>query len=143
MKLFIRYFFKTVRLLLGPVVLFVDWITSPRGIKRDPAAQREIDAATSRMVLYRFKTCPFCIKVHRACKRLSLRIESRDAQHDIAARNELLQATGKVQVPCLKITAADGSVSWLQESNAIIKYLQGRFGSETVDASDEAIPHTK
>ncbi len=143
MRLFIRYFFKTVRLLLGPVLLFTNWITTPRGIIRDPATQRDIDAATSRMVLYRFKTCPFCIKVQRTCKRLSLTIASRDAQHDIAARNELLQATGKVQVPCLKVTSSDGSVSWLQESNAIIDYLQGRFGSETADSSAEAIPHTK
>ena len=67
------------------------------------------------------------MKVRRACKRLSLRIEIRDAQHDANARQELLQAADKVQVPCLKITAADGSVTWMPESDVIVNYLQGRF----------------
>jgi len=129
MKPLIRLFFKTIHLLVGPILLFTNWITTPRGIVRSPAAQQTVDAATRQLVLYKFRTCPFCIKVHRACKRLSLNIETRDAQHNADAREELLQATGKVQVPCLKITSADGSIAWLLESNAIIDYLQGRFAS--------------
>ena len=48
---------------------------------------------------------------------------------DADARQELLQATGKTQVPCLKIVGADGSVRWMQDSGAIIQYLQERFAS--------------
>ena len=129
MKPLIRLFFKTVRLILGPILLFTNWITTPRGVVRSPEAQQAVDADTRQLVLYKFKTCPFCIKVQRACKRLSLNIETHDAQHDAEIRQELLSATGKVQVPCLKITAADGSITWLQESATIINYLQEQFAA--------------
>jgi glutaredoxin len=127
MKWFIRLFFKTVRLVVGPILLLMEWLTSPKGVVRSPEAQRAVDAATRQLTLYQFRTCPFCIKVRKACKRLSLTIAQRDAQHDAAARAELLAATGKAQVPCLKIVAADGSATWMLESEAIIQYLQARF----------------
>lgn len=127
MKLLIRLFFKTIRLIVGPILLLINWLTTPRGIVRSPETQQAVDTATRQLVLYKFKTCPFCIKAQRACKRLSLNIETRDAQHNADTREELLQATGKIQVPCLRITAADGSIAWMLESNAIIDYLQGRF----------------
>lgn len=127
MKPLIRLFFKIVRLVVGPILLFAEWLTTPRGIIRNTESQQAVDTATRGFVLYQFKTCPFCMKVRRACKRLSLKIETRDAQHNPAVREELLLATGKVQVPCLKITNADGSVTWLLESGAIIDYLQSRF----------------
>jgi glutaredoxin len=129
MKPLIRLFFKIVRLVVGPILLFTDWLTTPRGVVRSTEAQLAVDAATHGFVLYQFKTCPFCMKVRRTCKRLSLKIETRDAQHNPDVREELLQATGKVQVPCLKITAADGGITWLLESDAIIEYLQSRFAA--------------
>ncbi|MBI3560620.1 MAG: glutathione S-transferase N-terminal domain-containing protein [Gammaproteobacteria bacterium] len=130
MKLPIRLFFKTVRFVVGPILLVMHWITTPRGIVRNPAAQHSVDAAARQLVLYKFRTCPFCLKVQRECKRLSLNIETRDAQHNVAARQEILQATGKVQVPCLKILNPDNSVRWMSESNAIIAYLQGQFANQ-------------
>jgi glutaredoxin len=129
MKQIVRLFFKILRRILGPILLAIDWITTPRGVVRSPQAQQAVDAATRTLTLYQFKTCPFCMKVRRASKRLSLRIDTRDAQHDAAARAELQQATGKVQVPCLRIVAADGSVRWVPESDAIVNYLQGRFAA--------------
>jgi len=127
MKQLVRLFFKTIRIILGPVILFVDWITTPKGMIRDAAGQQAVNAAAQQLTLYQFKTCPFCMKVRRASKRLSLNIEKRDAQHSADARRELQQATGKTQVPCLKIVGADGSVRWMQDSGAIINYLQERF----------------
>jgi glutaredoxin len=127
MRLLVRLFFKTIRIIVGPIMLFVDWLTTPRGVLRDAAEQQAVNDATRQLTLYQFKTCPFCMKVRRAGKRLSLNIVKRDAQHNAEARQELQQATGKTQVPCLKIVAADGSVSWMQDSGAIIQYLQGRF----------------
>ncbi len=129
MKTLVRLFFKTVRLVLGPILLFADWITTPRGRVRDAAAQQAVDDATRQMTLYQFKTCPFCMKVRRTAKRLSLTIATRDAQHDADARAELLQATGRVQVPTLKIVGPDGAVSWMSESDKIVHYLQERFGA--------------
>lgn len=130
MRSLIRLFFKLVRLIVGPLLLLGNWITTPRGIVRNAADQLAIDQATGSMTLYQFKTCPFCIKVRRASKRLSLRIATRDAQHDAVARQELLTATGKVQVPCLKIVAADGSAVWMPESGEIIRYLHERFAGQ-------------
>jgi len=121
MRLLVRLFFKTIRIIVGPIMLFVDWLTTPRGVLRDAAEQQAVNDATRQLTLYQFKTCPFCMKVRRAGKRLSLNIVKRDAQHNAEARQELQQ------VPCLKIVAADGSVSWMQDSGAIIQYLQGRF----------------
>lgn len=127
MKQLVRLFFKTIRIILGPIILFVDWITTPKGMIRGATAQQAVNDATQRLTLYQFKTCPFCMKVRRASKRLSLNIEKRDAQHNADARRELQQATGKTQVPCLKIVGADGSVRWMQDSGSIIQYLQERF----------------
>ena len=126
----IRLFFKIVRLIVGPVLLLAEWITTPRGVVRNAADQQAIDQAADMLTLYQFKTCPFCIKVRRACKRLSLPIATRDAQHDAVARQELLTATGKVQVPCLKIVAADGTAVWMPESGEIIRYLHARFAAQ-------------
>ena len=120
----------TIRLIVGPILLFVDWITTPKGMIRGAAEQQAVNEATRQLTLYQFKTCPFCMKVRRAGKRLSLNIEKRDAQHNADARQELLQATGKTQVPCLRIVGADGSVRWMQDSGAIIQYLQERFASQ-------------
>jgi glutaredoxin len=129
MKPLVRLFFKTIHSIVAPIMLFGDWLTTPKGMLRGAAEQQAVNAATRQLTLYQFKTCPFCMKVRRASKRLSLNIEKRDAQHNAAARQELLQATGKTQVPCLKIVGADGSVRWMQDSGAIIQYLQERFAS--------------
>ena len=129
MKWFFKYFFKTIRIILGPVVLFVDFITTPRGIIRPEDEQNKIDQEASNLVLYQFQTCPFCIKVKRNNKRLSLKIETRDAQHNSTYRNELLQGGGQIKVPCLKIIDEKGKDRWMYESEDIMEYLQDRFAA--------------
>lgn len=129
MRFFFKYFFKTIRIILGPVILLVDWITTPRGIKRPPEEQQKVDQAVSNFVLYQFKTCPFCIKVKRNNKRLSLNIETRDAQHNPEHREELLKGGGQVKVPCLRIVDNNGNDQWMYESDEIMKYLQDRFAA--------------
>jgi len=129
MKWFFKIFFKIIRLIIGPIILFIDWITTPRGIKRPQDEQQKIDQEVSSSVLYQFKTCPFCIKVKRNNKRLSLKIETRDAQHNSIHREELLQGGGQIKVPCLKIIDANGKDSWMYESNDILQYLQERFAA--------------
>ena len=129
MKWFFKYFFKTLRLIIGPIILFVDKVTTPRGIKRPEDEQQKIDDEVKSLVLYQFKTCPFCIKVKRNNKRLSLKIETRDAQHNQTYREELLQGGGQVKVPCLRIVDDKGNDSWMYESDEIMKYLQDRFAA--------------
>lgn len=114
---------------MGPIILFIDKITTPRGVKRPEQQQQEIDKEASKLVLYQFKTCPFCIKVKRNNKRMSLKIETRDAQHNITHREELLSGGGQIKVPCLKIVDEKGNDSWMYESNEIMQYLQDRFAA--------------
>ena len=129
MKVFFKIFFKTVRLIVGPIILFLDKVTTPKGIKRPEEEQQKIDNEVTNLVLYQFKTCPFCIKVKRNNKRLSLKIETRDAQHNQTYREELLQGGGQIKVPCLKIVDNKGNDSWMYESDEIVQYLQDRFAA--------------
>jgi glutaredoxin len=135
MKWLIRLFFKTVRAVIGPIMLLGDRLTRPRAIERREDAQQKVDRQTASLVLYQFKTCPFCIKVRRTIHRLSLNIETRDAQHNVYHRAELLEGGGKIKVPCLKITDEQGHVTWMYESQAIIDYLYTRFGDGEVAAA--------
>jgi glutaredoxin len=127
MKPVIRAFFQTLRLVLGPVMLLKERLTNPEGVQRDAAAQTAVDQQCQSLALYQFNTCPFCIKVRQEMRRLSLPIEKRDAQHNAANREELLQSSGATKVPCLKITEANGQTRWLQDSNAIVAHLRERF----------------
>jgi len=127
MRLFFKYFFKTIRIILGPVILFGNFITMPKGVKRPEEQQKMIDSETKNLTLYQFKTCPFCIKVKRMISRLSLNIETLDAQHDQQVREELLSYGGKIAVPCLKITDEHGETLWMYESSIINQYLEQRF----------------
>lgn len=127
MKTIVRTFFKTLRVVLGPFVLFWEWLRRPRGVVREPAAQATVNLQCASLVLYQYTTCPFCIKVRQEMRRLSLPIERRDAQKDPAHRQALLQGGGAAKVPCLKITDAAGQSQWLYDSAAIIDYLRARF----------------
>lgn len=127
MKLIIKLFFRTLRVILIPFVLLWEVVTTPKGVVRAADAQAKIDEQTRSMALYQFKTCPFCIKVRREIARLSLHIELRDAQHDAKHREALLQGGGSLQVPCLRITDAQGNSQWMYESSEINAYLHKRF----------------
>jgi glutaredoxin len=127
MKTVIRAFFRTLRVVLGPVMLLKERLTQPPGVQRAPAAQAAVDQQCQSLALYQFSTCPFCIKVRQEMRRLSLPIEKRDAQHNTANRDALLQGSGATQVPCLQITETDGQTRWLQDSATIVAYLRERF----------------
>lgn len=125
-----RLFFKTLRLVLGPFMLIWEMITRPKGLVRPAAAQAKVDQACQSLVLYQYKTCPFCIKVRQEMCRLSLKIERLDAQPAGKNRDELINGAGKAKVPCLKITDQAGNSQWLTDSSKIKAYLQGRFDSD-------------
>jgi glutaredoxin len=129
MKTVIRTFFRTLRIVLGPVMLLKERLTQPAGVVREPAAQASVDQQCQSLALYQFSTCPFCIKVRQEMRRLSLPIEKRDAQHNSTHREALLEGSGATQVPCLKITDANGQTRWLQDSGAIVAYLRERFAA--------------
>jgi len=127
MRMIIKLFFRLVRLMLHPVMLAWEVLTTPRGIIRDPLSQLKVEDESRNLVLYQFKTCPFCIKVRREINRLSLPIEMRDAQKNQQNREELLRGGGQIKVPCLKIKDEQGVTQWMYESNEIKQYLHQRF----------------
>ena len=127
MKIFIRTFFKTLRVILGPVMLLKEALTRPKGIVRPNAVQQQADLQCRKLVLYQYKTCPFCIKVRQEISRLSLDIKRIDAQADGTDRQALLKGGGQAKVPCLKITDDTGNSQWLYDSEKIVAFLRGRF----------------
>lgn len=118
---------KVIRWILGQIILVVDFLTSPKSVVREAAAQKAIDDETATLSLYQFKACPFCVKVRRHLKRHALHIELRDAKAESDFKAELIREGGRHKVPCLRIEKLDGSVEWLYESNDIITKLNNKF----------------
>lgn len=129
MKTVVRAFFKTLRIVIGPFMLLGEFVTRPKGMVRPAASQAEVDQQCASLVLYQYKTCPFCIKVRQEMRRLALKVERLDAQHAETHRDALISGGGMAKVPCLKITDPAGNTQWLYESGEIIKYLRSRFAS--------------
>ena len=127
MRIVIRYFFRFIRLLLTPVMLISETLTTPKPMVRSAEGQARVEQACKRMALYQFRACPFCIKVRKEMQRLNLPIEQRDAQQVQEHRDALLSGGGKLKVPCLQITSEDGQVEWMYESETINRYLHEQF----------------
>ena len=116
-----------IRWILGQIILVLDFLTSPKAVVRETAAQQAVDDVTATMSMYQFKTCPFCVKVRRELKRHALHVELRDAKNDAELKAELVREGGRHKVPCLRIENADKSVEWLYESSDIIARLKSQF----------------
>jgi glutaredoxin len=125
-----------VRAILGALILLLNWIFTPKSIKREASEQAAIDAQTAKLALYQYAACPFCVKVRRAMKRNTLNIETRDAKRNEQFKEELLAGGGRLKVPCLRIEEDNGDVRWMYESGDIISYLEERFNP--VDAETSA-----
>lgn len=128
MRTLIRYFFRGLRVLLAPVMLVSEKLSTPKTVTRPPEEQAQVDEACKDLALYQFRTCPFCIKVRKEMARLGLSIEKRDAQLDPEHKKALQEGGGRVKVPCLKIRHADGREEWMYESDTINAWLHQRFG---------------
>jgi glutaredoxin len=118
---------KPIRAAVGGAVLFFDRTFSPEPIERAPERQKEIDRETSKLALYEFEACPFCVRVRREMRRLALNIERRDVAKSKKFEEELLAGGGEYQVPCLRIELPDGKVQWMYESADIVRYLRERY----------------
>jgi glutaredoxin len=125
-----------IRAILGALILFFNWVFTPKSIKREASEQTLIDVETKKLALYQYAACPFCVKVRRAMKRNALNIETRDAKRSEQFKEELLQGGGQLKVPCLRIEDDNGDVRWMFESGDIISYLEQRFN--TNDTETEA-----
>ena len=114
---------KVIRLILGYIILLVDYVTRPKPVIRDKSVQKKINNKTLNMSLYQFKLCPFCVKVRRNIRKYSLNIEIKDAKNNKKNREDLDQIGGKLKVPCLRIKKNNENDLWLYESKDIIKFL--------------------
>jgi len=125
-----------IRWILGRIILLLDFIFTPRGVKRSAPQQAIADEQCLSLALYQFAACPFCVKVRRQMKRLSLNIELRDVKNNAQFNTELTEQGGRHKVPCLRITKANCSVQWLYESSDINAYLTQQFSTELVLCQD-------
>lgn len=71
------------------------------------------------LVLYKYDTCPFCIKVRWGLRRLGLQVPMRDTRREEGVYQELMQLGGSTQVPALSV---NGEVMY--ESSEILSFLQ-------------------
>jgi glutaredoxin len=119
---------KALRVGLGQLIVFGDWISRPAKKKRDAAAQAQVEQQAKGLVLYQFHACPFCVKTRRTLHRLNVPVALRDAKNDAQHRQALLEGGGRVKVPCLRVEE-QGEVTWMYESKDIIAYLDKRFAA--------------
>jgi len=124
--MFIKAFIlKTVRNALGMVIVFADWVSRPKALKRTQEHQKRAQETVEGLSLYQFFACPFCVKTRRAIHKLNVDIELRDINKNHTFRQELEEHGGRVKVPCLRIEKGD-EVLWMYESNDIIQYLESK-----------------
>ncbi|QTD35139.1 glutathione S-transferase N-terminal domain-containing protein [Pseudomonas fluorescens] len=121
-------FVKALRVGLGQLIIFVDFLTRPGKKQRPAAAQAQVDAAARDLTLYQFHACPFCVKTRRSLRRLNVSVALKDAKNNEQDRQTLLEQGGKIKVPCLRIEE-NGQTTWMYESNTIIEYLNKRFAA--------------
>lgn len=114
-----------IRWVLGRIILFFDFIFSPKKPKRSVDLQAEIDQNTAHLSLYQLPACPFCVKVRREIKRNGLNITLKNINKNESFREELIEEGGKRTVPCLRIVdEKNKQVRWMYESSIINQYLQ-------------------
>lgn len=75
--------------------------------------------AKRELALYYYDSCPYCEKVLRFMHEHNLRIPLKNTLKVPAHRQELIEAGGKSQVPCLFINGNP-----MYESDDIIKWLR-------------------
>ena len=78
--------------------------------------------------LYRYDGCMWCGLVERNLAELGVELALRDVRVDPSNLRDLVDATGRQTVPCLRI-AEPGGDRWMHESSVIIAYLQDRFAT--------------
>ena len=77
--------------------------------------------------LFKTDLCGFCYRVRGFMDDHGIEVPLRDVNSDAEAFRELLQATGRTTVPCLRIERGD-EVQWMFESMDIIRYLAAHHG---------------
>ncbi len=95
--------------------------------QKDKQKDEQKIAQQERYQLFKTDLCGFCFRVRGFLEQHGIEVPLRDINQDNAAFRELLQATGRGTVPCLRIERGD-EVVWMHESMDIIQYLAERHG---------------
>ena len=85
-----------------------------------------------KLSLYHRSFCLFCTRVINVIKSLNIDIDGKNIWQDIDALQELELATGRTTVPVLRIETADGNVTWMPESNDIVRYLSSLKTTDSI-----------
>ena len=113
---------KFIRWILGRMIIFLDFIFTPKPKLRDKSSQDLVNNITNSYKLYQYYACPFCVKVRRFFKREGISIELIDAKNDVFKKN-LIKNGGMLKVPCLRVGSKKNQVEWIYESNEIIDFI--------------------
>ena len=113
-----------IRWIIGRVILFLNFVFSPKSPKLSQQQQQAISEKTKHMSLYQLPACPFCVKVRRAMKRQGVSLTLKNINQSEQLKQELIEQGGKRTVPCLRIEHSADNVQWLYESSDIVKYLE-------------------
>ena len=113
---------KVVRWILGRMIIFLDFVFTPKSKVRDISSQNLVNKITKHYKLYQYNACPFCVKVRRFLKKESINIELINAKNDVF-KKKLIQNGGILKVPCLRVESQKKQVKWIYESNEIIVFI--------------------
>jgi glutaredoxin len=120
-----------IRWILGRFILLYEFFFTPKSqVVRTPEQQSMVDLRTSKMAIYQYRTCPFCLKVRLGMASLGIKIDLRDAKNDLKIKAELIEKGGMDQVPCLRIQKDNGTLQWMYESSDILTFLNAQFGNK-------------
>ena len=112
-----------IRFIIGKIILFLDWLPSPKPLNMTKEKIDSIAAYSSTLTLYEFRACPFCVMVRRFLKKNNIVLDIKDAKRDKDYAQEVISGGGKLQVPCLRIEKSPEDVEWMYESKDIVKFL--------------------
>ena len=119
---------KVIRWTLGRLIIFLDYVFSPKSKERDIKSQDLVNTITNRYKLYQYYACPFCVKVRRFLRKESINIEFIDAKDEFH-KKDLIQKGGMLKVPCLRVGSKKNQVKWIYESNEIINFISKEIKS--------------
>lgn len=116
-----------IRWILGSLILFLNWVFSPKSITRNSVLQNEIDQQFAGYTLFHYPACPFCVKVRRVMKKYNLSLKLVDPRNCETGMQDLMKGGGILKVPCLKIQSSDEAITWMYESSSIISFLESQI----------------
>ena len=88
-----------IRWILGSLILFLNWVFSPKSITRNSVLQNEIDQQFAGYTLFHYPACPFCVKVRRVMKKYNLSLKLVDPRNCETGMQDLMEGGGILKVP--------------------------------------------